>query len=78
MPLWAVRTEFGTGSSKHHFSSNKPENARKTSRNAPSLSGARVPLVALRSIGGDATMTYKNSSGDEIANVLVNDDIAHT
>jgi len=40
------------------------------------LSLDRVRLVVVRPCS--SPKDHKNSSGDEIANVLVNDDIAHT
>ena len=38
--------------------------------------GKRDAVLKLKKT--DVTFPYKNSSGDEIANILVNDDIAHT
>jgi len=38
----------------------------------------QTSLSSLLSCCFDLRKHYKNSSGDEIANVLVNDDIAHT
>ena len=39
----------------------------------------RVIIIIIKTkTGFTFSSLYKNSSGDEIANVLVNDDIAHT
>ena len=41
-------------------------------------SGLADNHLKVRYIQVSEGMPYKNSSGDEVANVLVNDDIAHT